>query len=142
MNITIFWDIIEKAKQSSGSDPDKQADLLVAALTELSESEILAYQNIFHDLQDEAYIAELWEIAYIMGGGCGDSSRLKSPLPKLGTTVCKIARKNCNPACKCWHFWNNFKATKFWLAVIAGRKLFFKNVCINGETSLQNIIQN
>ena len=72
MNIKTFWELIENAKQSSGGDPNKQAELLVEALTELSESEILAYQTIFDNLKDEAYTAELWEMAYILGGGCSD----------------------------------------------------------------------
>ena len=72
MDKTTFWELIKNAKQSSGGNPDKQAEILVAALAELSEPEILAYQTILDEFKDKAYIAELWEIAYILDGGCGD----------------------------------------------------------------------
>lgn len=67
-----FWELIEKTRQMSNSDPNEQANLLVVELTVLSESEILSFQAILDELQDEAYIAELWEMAYIVGGGCSD----------------------------------------------------------------------
>ena len=72
MNRTEFWELIHKTRLSSGKDSDKQAELLVAELSKLSEREILDYQEILDDLQDEAYIAELWDVADIIAWGCGD----------------------------------------------------------------------
>jgi hypothetical protein len=72
MNTQDFWDLIDKTRSASAGNSDKQAELLVGELAKLSEVEILGYQEILDDLQDEAYIAELWEVAYILEMGCGD----------------------------------------------------------------------
>jgi len=72
MDTTTFWELINETRQSSGGEPTKQGELLVAALSQLSEDDILTYQEILDDLEDEAYIVELWNMAYIMDCGCGD----------------------------------------------------------------------
>ena len=72
MDTKEFWQLIDKTHSASGGDPDQQAELLVTELTKLSEAEIIDYQEILDDSQDEAYIAELWEMAYILDMGCGD----------------------------------------------------------------------
>src|SRR5574341_68207 len=71
MDITAFWKIIDETREASGGDPLKQAKLLTEALVQLPENDILRYHSI-HDLMDQAYIAELWEAAYILGCGCSD----------------------------------------------------------------------
>lgn len=72
MDKKLFWELIEKTYRASKGDPDKQAKLLIITLAGMSELEIIAYQDIHDDLVDEAYIAELFELAYIMGGGCSN----------------------------------------------------------------------
>jgi len=74
MDVEQFWKLIEKTRQISHSAPDKQADLLIDELAKLSEADILSYQSILDDLMDRAYIAELWELAFILasGWGCSD----------------------------------------------------------------------
>jgi hypothetical protein len=72
MNRTEFWELIDRTRLDSGEDSDKQAELLVAELSKLSEQEILDYQEILDDLEDEAYIAELWDVAHIIAWGCSD----------------------------------------------------------------------
>ena len=55
-----------------------------------------SYQSILDDLKDEAYIAELWEIAYIMDGGCGDDGFMdfRAWLIGQGKTVFEKALAN------------------------------------------------
>ena len=74
MDVEQFWKLIEKTHQISQGAPRKQANLLIDELAKLSETEILSYQSILYDLMDKAYIAELWDVAYIMasGWGCSD----------------------------------------------------------------------
>ena len=72
MDVTEFWKIIDETRLASGGDHRKQAELLITTLTKLTEAEIIDYQEILDNLQDEAYIAELWEVAYILDMGCGD----------------------------------------------------------------------
>ena len=74
MEVKEFWELIDKTRSASSGNHRKQAELLVAELTKLTETEILNYQEILDDLQDKAYIAELWEVAYILDMGCGDDS--------------------------------------------------------------------
>jgi len=72
MEVKEFWKLIDETRLASGGDHRKQAELLIAALAKLTEAEIIDYQEILDNLQDEAYIAELWEVAYILDMGCGD----------------------------------------------------------------------
>lgn len=74
MEVEQFWKLIEKTYQDSQGAPRKQADLLVDELAKLSKADILSYQLILDDLVDKAYIAELWDIAFILasGWGCSD----------------------------------------------------------------------
>ena len=83
MDIKTFWELIDKTRQVSreaiSADEfindevdDMQIDLLVKSLSALSEEEIFDWERIFDDFMDEAYIAELWEVAYIINCGCGD----------------------------------------------------------------------
>ena len=72
MNTKEFWELIDKTLRASGGDHHKQAEFLVAELTNRSEAEILDYHSILDDLMDEAYIAELWDLAYVIDLGCGD----------------------------------------------------------------------
>jgi hypothetical protein len=83
MDIKTFWELIDKtsraSKEALDADEfiidevdDMQIDLLVKSLSALSEEDIFAWERIFDDLMDEAYIAELWEVAYIINCGCGD----------------------------------------------------------------------
>jgi hypothetical protein len=75
MNVEQFWKLIEKTHQNSQGAPRKQADLLIDELAKLSEAEILSYQSILEDMMDRAYIADLWDIGFILasGWGCSDS---------------------------------------------------------------------
>ena len=74
MDVEQFWKLIEQTHQNSHGAPRKQAELLVDELAKLPEAEILLYQSILDDLMDKVYIAELWDLAFIMasGWGCSD----------------------------------------------------------------------
>jgi hypothetical protein len=72
VNSKEFWELIEKTHSASEGDPDRQAELLFSELIRLPEAEIIDYQEILDGLQAEAYIAELWEMAYILDMGCSD----------------------------------------------------------------------
>ena len=78
MDVEQFWKLIEKTHQNSQGAPQKQADLLVDELVKLSEADILSYQSILDDLTNKAYIAELWDVAFILasGWGCSDDGFL------------------------------------------------------------------
>jgi uncharacterized protein DUF4240 len=72
LDSTEFWELIDKTRQASGGDHDKHAELLVAELAKRPEAEILDYQSILDDLMDDAYIAELWDLATVINMACSD----------------------------------------------------------------------
>ena len=75
MDVEQFWKLIEQTHQNSQGAPRKQAELLVDELAKLPEADILSYQSILDDMMDQAYIAELWDMAFIIrasGWGCSD----------------------------------------------------------------------
>src|SRR5512134_2826872 len=73
MDVETFWKLIDTTREASDGDNSKHADLLVNALVPLSLEEIFAFEAIWDDLMDFAYDAALWDAAYIIGCGCGDS---------------------------------------------------------------------
>ena len=72
MDVETFWNLIDKAREASGGDTSKQAELLVSSLVPLHLDEIFAFETIWDDVMDFAYDAALWDAAYIIGCGCGD----------------------------------------------------------------------
>ncbi len=68
-----FWKIVEKSKRGTDSS-DEQAEKLEELLLELSAEEIVSFENIFTEFRYAAYRWDLWGVAYILCGGCGDDS--------------------------------------------------------------------
>lgn len=75
MNISIFWSIIEKARQKCIHHPEKQQwEYLVDALCELPVDDIHEFARILWLKKVEAYRADVWEAASLVACGCGDDS--------------------------------------------------------------------
>src|SRR5260370_34845627 len=72
MDQTTFWELIDKTRIAANNAPAKQSELLVTELTQLSPEDIMTFQTIHDNLLDDAFIADLWDAAYIIGCGCGD----------------------------------------------------------------------
>src|SRR5262245_14524691 len=66
-----WWNLVDRARQEAG-EPQARAALLVDWLSRLDVDEIVAFDRFFLERVNEAYRTELWEIAYIMNGGCSD----------------------------------------------------------------------
>jgi len=73
MTTSEFWKIVEKSKHGTES-ADEQAERLEQLLSELPPAEIVSFENIFTELRYAAYRWDLWGVAYILCGGCGDDS--------------------------------------------------------------------
>jgi uncharacterized protein DUF4240 len=73
MTTSEFWRIIEKSKRGVES-PDEQAEKLEGLLVKLPPAEIVSFENIFTRFQIAAYRWDLWGVAYLLCGGCGDDS--------------------------------------------------------------------
>ena len=66
-----WWNLVDRARQGAG-EPQARAALLVDWLSRLDVDEIVAFDRFFLERVNEAYRTELWEVAYIMNGGCSD----------------------------------------------------------------------
>lgn len=67
-----WWDFIERSRKDAG-DTDEQMETLLELLTaELSAEEIVKFDHFVQNRLEEAFRWDLWEIAYIMNGGCSD----------------------------------------------------------------------
>ena len=74
MDIKEFWELIDKTREAAKGDAWKQSELLTEELAKLPEKEIISFDEIFHDLKDNAYIGNLWDAAFVIMYYCGDSS--------------------------------------------------------------------
>ena len=66
-----FWGIIDAARESSGGWQG-MFDLLVEALVQLEEQDIVQFKLIFNEYSDLAYKEKLWAAAAMMHNGCSD----------------------------------------------------------------------
>ena len=68
-----WWDLVDRARREAGAEePRARAALLVDWLSRLDVDEIVAFDRFFLERVNGVYRTELWEIAYIMNGGCSD----------------------------------------------------------------------
>jgi len=68
-----FWKLIEEAKAESGGDGERQVQLLVDRLAEMSIADIFVFGEMIDHFEDLAYFRELWTAANIISfGGTGN----------------------------------------------------------------------
>lgn len=72
MNDELFWKLIDQARTAMLEDIDENMQSLDKSLRKLSPEELIAFQQRFTELRNQAYTWHLWAAAYIMGGGCSD----------------------------------------------------------------------
>ena len=73
MNESEFWDIIDKSKKAANELED-QYKQLKEILKKYEPEDIISFDLIWHKKHIELYRWDLWAIAYIINGGCGDDS--------------------------------------------------------------------
>jgi hypothetical protein len=66
-----FWNLIEQSRAVS-TECEGQTEALTAILAKLPADDILAFYYTFYEMVNQAYRWDLWAVAYIIGGGCGD----------------------------------------------------------------------
>jgi hypothetical protein len=89
MDIDTFWQIIDETRAASDGDPKKQSDLLVDRLAQLSQNEILDFEQTRLVFHYRAFRADLWDAAFVIGCGCDDDqfSDFRGWLIQQGKTV-------------------------------------------------------
>ncbi len=68
MDETQFWEIIDRAREESGDDPEEQADLTVERLTALDPDAVLDFARHFEARMDRALGWDLWGAAALLTG--------------------------------------------------------------------------
>jgi hypothetical protein len=69
-----FWKLIDKSREAAEGDPEQQLEELGSLLDELSEAEVVEFQNLFDSHFQASYTWPLWGAAYVIGGGCSDDA--------------------------------------------------------------------
>ena len=72
MDRSAFWQFIERTKEESYGDQEKQIALLREQLAPLPLEELQSFDQILDELRYESYRPLLWAAAYLMNGGCSD----------------------------------------------------------------------
>lgn len=72
MDIETFWKLIDESRAATHGDVTDQANFILGKLLQMPETEIITFESIFWQLMAEAYDANLWDAAEIIGCGCGD----------------------------------------------------------------------
>lgn len=67
-----FWRLIEAARKEARGDINVQLEILTRKLAALPEEEIVAFDQIFHEMMALSYRWDLWGAAYVLNGGCSD----------------------------------------------------------------------
>jgi hypothetical protein len=68
------WAIIESTAPKTGRGTEEHADAVLEALAKLPAAEIVAFDRFLHERLYDAYRWDLWAVAYIAMGGCGDDA--------------------------------------------------------------------
>lgn len=67
-----FWLIIDRARESSAGVAEEFAEALREELRQSGQQEIVAFDQLFVLKTQALYSWELWGVAYLLLGGCGD----------------------------------------------------------------------
>src|SRR5688500_17495446 len=73
MNLEQFWKLIEQTHAESSGLPERQFNLLVQALVQMSERDIIDFDCFFEILMGRAYTTDVMNAAYVVTS-CGDDS--------------------------------------------------------------------
>jgi hypothetical protein len=76
VDVAAFWRLIDNARTASSGDVNKEVELLIEMLSQQPETEILSFEKICFERLDQAYRADLWEVADVINCGCSDSGFL------------------------------------------------------------------
>ncbi|MEU4098039.1 DUF4240 domain-containing protein [Streptomyces sp. NPDC026673] len=74
MDETEFWEIVDRAREAAGGDPEEHADLLVERLTQLDPESVVDFARHFESRFNRAYRWDVWGAADLMLGGAGDDA--------------------------------------------------------------------
>lgn len=93
MDKETFWKLIDETHKAANGEPIQQSDLLVEALSVYPVEEIMEFYHMCKGLMNNAYRADLWDAADIIGCGCSDDGFVdfRAWLIQQGKTIYEAA---------------------------------------------------
>ncbi len=96
MSQAAFWGLIESARAGAGDDTERQSELLEEHLSELPPQQIVGFQQIRRQMDEQAYTWDIWGAAYVIEDGCSDDCfrDFRAYLISLGPRAFAAALRN------------------------------------------------
>jgi hypothetical protein len=67
-----FWEIVDEAQRVADNSQDRRVDELRRILSTETVKELQSFQQHYDEHIRQSYRWDLWEVAYIINGGCSD----------------------------------------------------------------------
>src|SRR5258706_15815141 len=93
-----FWEIVQRANDTSDGNMDRKCDALRQQISALSKDAALEFARLFDAMMDKAYHWPLWGAAYVINGGGGDGSFFDFLRPLIFRGRSAIVRAPSAPA--------------------------------------------
>ena len=96
MNRAAFWGLIESARSDADNDTERQSELLEERLSKLPPQQIVRYQQIRRQMDEQAYTWDMWGAADVIDDGCSDDCfrDFRAYLISLGPRAFAAALRN------------------------------------------------
>ena len=96
MDKAAFWGLIDKARSEAGDDTERQSELLEERLSELPPQQIVRFQQLRRQMDEQAYTWDVWGAAYVIEDGCSDDCfrDFRAYLISLGPKAFAAALRN------------------------------------------------
>jgi hypothetical protein len=76
MNIDLFWELIDRAKQEANGSLEKQITILIDMLVDFELKDIIEFQALYVQKQNEAYSLLMWDVCEFITCGGGEQNFL------------------------------------------------------------------
>jgi hypothetical protein len=96
MNQGAFWGLISSARADADNDTERQSELLEERLSKLPPQQIVRFQQIRRQMDEQAYTWDIWGAAYVIEDGCSDDCfrDFRAYLISLGPRAFAAALRN------------------------------------------------
>ena len=91
-----FSGLIERARADAGDDTERQSELLEERLSELPPQEIVRFEQVRRQMDEQLYTWDIWGAAYVIEDGCSDDCfrDFRAYLISLGPRAFAAALRN------------------------------------------------
>jgi hypothetical protein len=96
MNQAEFWGLVGSTRADADNDTERQSELLEERLSKLPPRQIVRFQQIRRQMDEQAYTWDIWGAAYVIDDGCSDDCfrDFRAYLISLGPRAFAAAMRN------------------------------------------------